>query len=274
MINFKSISEYEGNSPHSPENGIRLINPQGRIGMTWWSQRWLSLIDSMAGRTAIEQGRRYARRAQIVGFEIGSGTVTAEVMGSVDMPYVATIGWPAIPDATWKGLRGDMLASMEYLAELMASIMPRLLEDLFAKYDYRLFPERLADLELSCTCGEETLPCKHLAAALFLFADRMDDDPFRWLQFRGCGRDIILGDLFAKWGNTPEPDEEDEEEELTVHRLPVQSFWSLNEELSEIYLPATAGSASVNVIKRLGFPPFFPQGDRTVMQTLEGLYED
>ena len=55
-----------------------------------------------------------------------------------------------------------------------------------------LFPARLSDLTLQCSCPDHMVPCKHLAAVFYLLAERFDDDPFLILRWRGRPRDVLL----------------------------------------------------------------------------------
>jgi uncharacterized Zn finger protein len=65
----------------------------------------------------------------------------------------------------------------------------------FAACGTPLFPRSARDLEMSCSCPDWGVPCKHLAAVCYVLAEKFDDDPFAMLAWRGRGREELLGAL-------------------------------------------------------------------------------
>lgn len=80
--------------------------------------------------------------------------------------------------------------------------MPPDIEDVFAAAGLALFPAGPRDLALDCSCPDLQVPCKHLAATLYLLAESFDDDPFAVLALRGRSRDELLANLGARRGGT------------------------------------------------------------------------
>ena len=54
---------------------------------------------------------------------------------------------------------------------------------------------RRRDLEMSCSCPDWEVPCKHLAAVCYVLAEAFDDDPFAMLAWRGRDREELLAAL-------------------------------------------------------------------------------
>jgi hypothetical protein len=79
------------------------------------------------------------------------------------------------------------------------------LEPVFTGIGAPLFPGRLGDLELSCSCPDQMVPCKHLAAVFYLLAERFDDDPFLILRWRGRPREDLLLRLRELRGDDSQP---------------------------------------------------------------------
>jgi SWIM zinc finger len=48
-----------------------------------------------------------------------------------------------------------------------------------------LFPKRWSDLDMHCTCPDWAVPCKHLAAVVYLVSREIDGDPFKVFALRG-----------------------------------------------------------------------------------------
>jgi uncharacterized Zn finger protein len=73
--------------------------------------------------------------------------------------------------------------------------MPAEIEEVFAGCGTPLFPKSIKDLEMTCTCPDWEVPCKHLAAVCYVLAEAFDDDPFAMLAWRGKGRADLLAAL-------------------------------------------------------------------------------
>ena len=66
---------------------------------------------------------------------------------------------------------------------------------MFADCGTPLFPRSARDLEMSCSCPDWEVPCKHLAAVCYVLAEAFDLDPFGILAWRGRGREDLLAAL-------------------------------------------------------------------------------
>ena len=186
---------HEASAPRRVENGIKARSKRGAIGEQWWSRRFVEVLESfgMSGRLA--RGRNYARRGQVMEFELGTGKVRARVQGSRPAPYQVRIGVLPLTTAQWRSVTEALGAQALFRAKLLAGEMPHEIEDVFAACGTPLFPRSARDLEMSCSCPDWGVPCKHLAAVCYVLAEKFDDDPFAMLAWRGRGRDELLGAL-------------------------------------------------------------------------------
>lgn len=73
--------------------------------------------------------------------------------------------------------------------------MPQEIEQTFAAVGLSLFPEKLRDLETSCSCPDWSIPCKHIAAVYYLLGEEFDRDPFLIFTLRGMSREELLASL-------------------------------------------------------------------------------
>src|SRR5690349_21935477 len=87
--------------PIRVEGGIKARSKRGAIGEQWWSRRFVEVLESfgMSGRLA--RGRHYARRGQVIGFELGHGLVRARVQGSRPAAYQVRIGVLRLTSKPW-----------------------------------------------------------------------------------------------------------------------------------------------------------------------------
>ncbi|BCB91574.1 hypothetical protein Psuf_088870 [Phytohabitans suffuscus] len=179
----------------SVEGGLKARSTRGAIGESWWSQRFLAVLETLAIGSRLTRGRSYARKGQVLSLTVAPGEVTASVQGSRDAPYEVSIGLARFPAAVWARVEEALAGQAIYSARLLAGDVPPDLEQLFAALDAPLFPQAVADLRMRCTCPDHAVPCKHLAAAFYLLAEEFDGDPFQILHWRGRSRDDLLSRL-------------------------------------------------------------------------------
>lgn len=194
--------------PRLVENGISARSVKGAIGEQWWSRRFIGVLESFALGTRLTRGRSYARKGQVISLRIEPGQVSAEVQGSRVTPYRVQIGLKKFTELIWAKVEVVLAEQALFSAQLLAGEFPRELEPVFAQIGAPLFPPRLADLDLRCTCPDQAVPCKHIAAVFYLMAERFDDDPFLILRWRGRAREALLDRLRALRGDVEEPEEQ------------------------------------------------------------------
>jgi uncharacterized Zn finger protein len=177
------------------DGGLKARSTRGPIGQTWWSERFIEVLEDIGLGSRLERGRHYARRGQVISLDVDPGQVTAVVQGSRPRPYRTRIGITAFGKAEWAQVERALAGNAWYAATLLAGDMPEDIEDVFAGLGLALFPATAADLSLDCTCPDQAVPCKHLAATFYLLAEAFDDDPFAILAWRGRDRDDLLANL-------------------------------------------------------------------------------
>lgn len=182
-------------APIRVEGGIRARTPRGSIGKSWWSRRFLAVLESFELHGRLARGRSYARQGQVLVLEIDSGAVTATVQGSRRAPYRVRVALDPLPEAAWEAVEVALAEEAIYCARLLAGEMPQDIEDVFDAVGAPLFPRHSGDVRMSCSCPDPAAPCKHLAATFYLLAESFDEDPFRIMQWRGRGREPLLARL-------------------------------------------------------------------------------
>lgn len=192
--------------PRRVEGGLRARSTRGAIGRSWWSRRFLEVLESFALGTRLTRGRAYARRGQVLRLDVAPGLVTASVQGSRPDPYPVRIRLAAYPDEVWERLAAELAGQAFFSARLLAGDLPAELEELFAAAGAPLFPATVDELDQRCGCPDFAVPCKHLAATFYLLAEAFDADPFRLLHWRGRGRAELLERLRTLRGAEAVPD--------------------------------------------------------------------
>ncbi|MER5335535.1 SWIM zinc finger family protein [Micromonospora sp. NPDC002717] len=192
--------------PRRVDGGLRARSTRGAIGRSWWSRRFLEVLESFALGTRLTRGRSYARAGQVVRLDVAPGTVSAVVQGSRAQPYEVSIALTPFPPELWSRVEADLAAQAFFSARLLAGDLPPELEELFAAAGAPLFPAGVAELRQRCSCPDFAVPCKHLAATFYLLAEAFDADPFQLLHWRGRGRAELLDRLRALRAGTAAAD--------------------------------------------------------------------
>lgn len=178
----------------------------GPLAHQWWSQRFTAVLEGYGLGPRMERGRRYARGGRVQELLVKAGRLEARVQGSCATPYRVNVRSAVPSKAQWQALEQAMAARLGWTAQLLNGELPRDLEQPFEAVGVPLFPHRWADLQVRCSCPDDASPCKHIAAALYVFAQRLDEDPWLLLAWHGRDRDSLLAHLRR---NAPEPPRDD-----------------------------------------------------------------
>jgi hypothetical protein len=190
----------EPTRPLAVSGGLKARSTRGAIGQTWWSGRFIAVLEAIIVGGRLERGRNYARRGQVLSMDVTAGMVSALVQGSRVQPYRVRIGLDAFGAPQWDAAERALAASAWYSAKLLAGEMPEDIDEVFAELGLALFPASAAELSMYCSCPDWEVPCKHIAAVFYLLAEAFDDDPFSILAWRGRSREEFLGGLHAARG--------------------------------------------------------------------------
>jgi uncharacterized Zn finger protein len=276
---------YPPTRPVTVENGLRARSTRGAIGASWWSRRFLDVLESFALGSRLTRGRNYARRGQVVSLDVVPGQVTAAVQGSRPRPYRVTIGLAPFSEMVWA--KAEIALSEQALpsAKLLAGEVPPELEEIFDRAGAPLFPRKINDLDQRCSCPDDQVPCKHIAATFYLLAEAFDADPFLILRWRGREKDALLARLRALRSDAPDGDDEPSAStatasgaagaalalaDLSVPDHPAERFW-----LPPAPLPArpTAMAVESDLLLRQLPTPAAGLGGQTLVVRLREAYD-
>ncbi|MGH3396169.1 MAG: SWIM zinc finger family protein [Streptosporangiaceae bacterium] len=189
--------------PRPVSDGLRARTARGPIAQTWWSGRFVTVLEDIGLGNRLQRGRSYARKGQVISLDVDAGAVTARVQGSRARPYKVRIGIAAFGKPEWAKLERALAASAWYSAKLLAGEMPEDIEEVFETQGLSLFPTAAQEISMDCSCPDWEVPCKHIAAVFYLLAESFDDDPFTILAWRGRDREDLLANLEAARGDGP-----------------------------------------------------------------------
>lgn len=225
--------------PARAADGIRARSRRGDIGESWWSRRFIEILESMDAELGgrLKRGRAYARKGQVLDLTISPGTVTGLVQGSRARPYRVSIQIAVFDSWRWDSLEAALASQALFAAKLLAGELPSEIEDVFAAEGVDLLPQSTADLRFTCSCPDWSVPCKHVAACLYLLAESFDEDPFLILQWRGREREQLLANLRAARSDAGGESMPDNGEKLLLGEIELPE---LADDLADFYEPKPA----------------------------------
>lgn len=270
---------YTPAAPREVKGGIKAQTKRGSFGQSWWAKRWIAVLESFNIGARLGRGRSYARRGQVASIAIAKGSVTAAVQGTRAKPYEVGITVKTLSGAEWGKILKALSEQAIFAAKLLAGEMPDNIEDVFKEQKISLFPQRLKDLQTSCSCPDWSNPCKHIAAVYYLLGEEFDRDPFLIFKLRGMDRDELVRELGQVHGDRTrdgrKPGSSIEEPESTFAAEPLPEdpdlFWrspvrDVREETA-VSIPRLPAA----LVKRLGSFPLW-RGREHFVESLEHIY--
>ena len=244
--------------PLPVDDGIAARSRRGAIGESWWSQRFIELLESFGVGSRLARGRHYARAGQVVELDVEAGVVIAKVQGSRYSPYKVRIRTKLLTDPQWRRVERAMAAQALPLAKLLAGEMPHNIEDVFAACKLSLFPRAHADLKATCTCPDWENPCKHVAAVYYILAEQFDEDPFLIFAWRGRTQQELLDGLRARRSTARTDRSEAAPIQSSAQAadapvpLEVGGFWANSPGLAELSVSPLASETPDLLLRELG----------------------
>lgn len=166
------------------------------FGKTWWGNEWLRSLTNIDYANRIPRGARYARNGSVKKIVINDSVIEAKVQGSRRTPYSVTIKVDKFSAKETDALMDGILAHPAIVAELLNRKLSPAVNDIAKENRLKVFPTSWRDLGMICSCPDWAVPCKHIAAVIYMVGQEIDNNPF--LVFKLHGVDII-GEL-AKRG--------------------------------------------------------------------------
>jgi uncharacterized Zn finger protein len=279
--------------PIPVEGGLQARSQRGRIGDTWWSQRFITVLESIGVGARLQRGKRYARTGQVLSIDMVPGQVTASVQGSRRKPYRVLIEIRVFSANEWDAAEAVMASSAVFMAKLLSGDMPEEIEEAFVEASGSLFPVSADGFESACSCPDWENPCKHIAAVYFLLAEAFDRDPFLIFAWRGRDKAQLLAGLrerrrgerskeatrltavtdeseSSKAGQFGWPSAEDES--ATPQDAGLTSLWRRDADIATVEIRPRLAVAPDLVLRQLDPAPLGAEGP-SIVEALRPLYE-
>lgn len=253
MADYWRSRRYVPSQPRSVQGGIKAQSRRGDIGETWWSRRFIAILESFDYASRLQRGRHYARRGQVMDLAVRKGVVEAHVQGSRPRPYRVRLGVEVLSEADWTRAEKAMASKALFMAKLLAGEMPREIEEAFAECKLSLFPTSGHQLSSACSCPDWASPCKHAAATVYILAEAFDADPFLVFKWRGRTKEELLENLGAlREEGSPAVEQPAHGDERPSLARRLDDFWEAGPELTDVQVRPWTSVAPDELVRRLG----------------------
>lgn len=156
-----------------------------KFGLTWWGERWLQSLSRIDFSNRLPRGATYARQGAVTSIQIDDNMVLAKVQGSSPRPYSVKITIPKFSRSEVDRLIDEVQANPTLLAQLFnRELNPQIME-IAERLGLLIFPKSWKDFGMDCSCPDWAVPCKHLAAVIYMMSREIDNNPFLIFELHG-----------------------------------------------------------------------------------------
>src|ERR1035437_1827007 len=156
-----------------------------KYGITWWGQQWLNSLTKIDFSNRLPRGRSYAGNGSVRAIEINENKILAKVKGSRPKPYEIAITIPIFSEKQKTTLIDLIGNNPQLLSKLLNKELSPELDSLAREKGIDIFPASWKDFGMNCSCPDWAVPCKHLAAVLYVVANEIHKNPFIILKLHG-----------------------------------------------------------------------------------------
>ncbi|APR97870.1 DEAD/DEAH box helicase [Wolbachia endosymbiont of Folsomia candida] len=174
-------------------------------GRTWWGEKWLQCFNRIDYDNRLSRGRTCANTGRAFGVKINGHIVTAKVhssgsypykiRGSKPQPYQVEIILNELSPSEQRTIRQIIETSPSILSKLINRQLPASLFDKLSDLGIKLFPSNWKEMNASCSCPDWAMPCKHIAAVIYLIAAEIDKNPFIIFNIHNCNLSTLIDDF-------------------------------------------------------------------------------
>ena len=260
-VTSQKKTEYERQRTREEVDQIKrdLIN----FAKTSWGKQWIQSNLKIGRPFRMQRGIEYVKdKRRIDNLSINPGQIFATVQGTAPTPYRVKIKFETIQEDEWKIILKKLTNKTINLIELLEGYLPEDLITIFNSSGYSLFPDASKGLNATCSCPDEAIPCKHIAAVILYLALVIDFNPFLLLEFRGNPKSEILTDLsLAQASKSKKKLEKTStnqkiEFKFNVPKMPIQELSNTQKEKDEFIIDYKLKKPGkiIETLENLGLP--------------------
>ena len=164
-------------------------------GKTWWGKKWLETFTGIDYDSRLPRGKTYANTGRAYDIDIKGNVITAKVKGSRPRPYSVKVILKGFKDEEKATVRDIINKSATIRSALINKKLPPSFLERLNEHKIKLFPSHWREVDATCSCPDWAVPCKHIAAVIYLIGAEIDKNPFMVFHIRNCDLLSLIGDF-------------------------------------------------------------------------------
>ncbi len=164
-------------------------------GKTWWGEQWLLALTKIDFSNRIPRGKSYARKGSVLSVAIDNGKIEASVSGSNPKPYNVKLSMDEISTPQISTLMDKIKMYPSIVSKLQNGKIDPLLLDISTELGIQILPSKAKDMKMHCSCPDDAVPCKHIAAAIYIVCSEIDNNPFALFKFRNIDLTLLSSSM-------------------------------------------------------------------------------
>lgn len=148
------------------------------FGKTWWGEHWLRSLDNIDYDNRLPRGASYARNDKVKSVKFKENQITAKVAGSMQTPYKVNIIVPPFFEDKVDQLMTKLIDHPMVISKLLNRELDPEILTIAEGSGLKVFPQQWTDFKMQCSCPDWAVPCKHLAAVIYMVSREIDNNPF------------------------------------------------------------------------------------------------
>ncbi|GHV72209.1 helicase [Bacteroidia bacterium] len=148
------------------------------FGKTWWGKHWLRSLEHVDYGNRLPRGSSYARSGRVQTIQINENHIVAKVSGSRSLPYQVNIVVPSFSEQQIDLLMDKIIERPALISKLLNRELDPAILNIAEENGLKVFPKQWTDFKMQCSCPDWAVPCKHLAAVIYMLSREIDNNPF------------------------------------------------------------------------------------------------
>jgi uncharacterized Zn finger protein len=172
---------------------VQPVHITGRsIASTFWGKAWCTHLEGYSDfENRLPRGRTYVRNGSVCHLEIRTGEIRAKVSGS-EM-YDVHIGITPLARPAWSRIKKQCTGRIASLLDLLSGHISDGVMEVVTDRKNGLFPSP-REIDMSCSCPDWAVMCKHVAAVLYGVGARLDEKPDLLFLLRGVDHEELIAE--------------------------------------------------------------------------------
>lgn len=175
----------------SPRNIIRLKSEWGPVGENWWAKAWVAVLEDAGEKGRLTRAKTCARNGSGSHLRIETGQMRIGICCSGYTVRDVVFLFPKFKEDIWVRLISIVAADAALTGALLSGDFTEYFVEELRKEKIHLLPKNFREITTLCGCGDSHPLCIHVAAAWYLFAEILDEDPWHLLMLHGLPKDEL-----------------------------------------------------------------------------------